>query len=84
MIFKISNINDNNDNISLSYDDRIMLEMARAYEKGISPYEFRKSWMSDINFLMDYQEALNILKEKREHAAKVNQAMEMLKNGRSW
>ncbi len=56
-----------------------MFEMARAYEKGISPYHFRKSYSDDIDFVMDLNNARNEKIKLRKHQQKVKAAMENLK-----
>lgn len=72
------------DKLLISFDDKLMLEMFNAYENGISPAEFRKSRIDDINFIMDFKTARNQMMKQKEHEMKVKQVMENLKNGRSW
>ena len=71
------------DKVYLTNSERLKIEMAQAYENGISPYHFRKSEMADINFIIAYKDARAKVGEKKEREQKVLQAMENLKNGRS-
>ena len=51
----------------------LMWRMYQAYQKGISPYEFRKCNMDDLNDIFDIQSANN---EKSKRDNEVRKAME--------
>jgi hypothetical protein len=64
-----------------------MIEMAKAWDKGINTKEFKKTDMSDLNFIIDFRNAVNDSTEKKvdeqNRENKIMAAMQGLKNGRS-
>ena len=50
----------------------LMWKMYKAYQAGISPYEFRKCNMDDLNTTFEIQKAVN---EKLERERKTREAM---------
>jgi len=69
----------------VSPGDIMLLEMALAYDKGISPCEFRKCKVSDLNFIAELRDARakkrKLIQEEKEHEMKVEQMMRMMQNG---
>jgi len=63
----------------MSEGDELMLEMERAYQKGISPYQFRKSDISDIRFIIDYNDIKRKMQQQKKHDRRVQAAMEAIK-----
>ncbi len=62
-----------------------MLEMAKAYDKGISTYEFRKSLMSDLQFIFDMKDAKakigEEMKKEKDQEVKVENALRLIRSG---
>jgi len=52
--------------------------MAKAWQKGISPFEFRKCLSSDIEFIIDFGNSLAERQETANHEAKIREAMNSL------
>lgn len=59
-----------------------MLEMRKAWKHGISPYQFRKTAMDDLNFIFEMDKAERTinkkLKSKTDQDNKVKEAMQNL------
>ncbi len=56
-----------------------MLEMEKAWNKGISPYQFRKSLMSDLQFIFDMKKAKAKLREEQKQQLKVQKMQQQLR-----
>lgn len=56
--------------------------MYKAWQKGISTYEFRKCLTEDLEFIQECEIALNERIKEEKHNAKVQAAMENLKGGK--
>lgn len=52
--------------------------MYKAWEKGISPREFRSCRASDIQDIMEIEQAVN---EKTENEAEINKIIAQMQNG---
>ncbi len=62
-----------------------MLEMEKAWDKGISPYQFRKSRMDDLNFIFEMKAASREMekemKKDKEHEANVKKTLNLIRSG---
>lgn len=52
--------------------------MAKACQKGVSPLEFRKCLNSDIEFIIDFGNAMAEKQEQKAHEQKIKEAMNSL------
>lgn len=52
-----------------------MLMMHKAWDKGISPHEFRSSSVSDLMFILDMDNAKSKIKNNKMHEQKIKEAM---------
>jgi len=58
-----------------------MLEMEKAWHKGISPYQFRKSRMDDLDFIFDMRKAKQKIKEENARQMRAENLKNQLARG---